>query len=43
MTNKTISINPELFKVGGSLNKSQKKTPMNKTKNYIRLSYHPMY
>ena len=32
MTNKTISINPELFKVGGSLNKSQKKTPMNKTK-----------
>ena len=32
MSNKTISINPELFKVGGSLNKSQKKTSMNKTK-----------
>jgi hypothetical protein len=32
MSNKTISINPELFKVGGSLNKSQKKTGMNKTK-----------
>ena len=26
ITNKTISINPELFKVGGSLNKTQKKT-----------------
>jgi hypothetical protein len=32
MSNKTISINPELFKVGGSLNKSQKKTSMNKSK-----------
>ena len=34
MSNKTISINPELFKVGGSLNKSQKKTSMNKTKKH---------
>jgi len=32
MSNKTININPELFKVGGSLNKSQKKNGMNKTK-----------
>ena len=32
MSNKTISINPELFRVGGSLNKSQKKTSMNKSK-----------
>jgi hypothetical protein len=32
MSNKTISINPELFKMGGSLNKSQKKTSMNKSK-----------
>jgi len=32
MSNKTISINPELFKVGGTLNKSQKKTSMNKSK-----------
>lgn len=32
MSNKTISINPELFKIGGSLNKNQKKTTMNKTK-----------
>jgi hypothetical protein len=30
MTNKTISINPELFKVGGSLNKTQKKTNISK-------------
>lgn len=29
-TNKTISINPELFKVGGSLNKTQKKTTAKK-------------
>lgn len=32
MSNKTININPELFKIGGSLNKNQKKTSMNKTK-----------
>lgn len=30
MTNKTISINPDLFKVGGSLNKTQKKTNITK-------------
>ena len=32
MSNKTITINPELFNVGGSLYKSQKKNGMNKTK-----------